>query len=318
MKSKLYNCAMNASKAQVTRISGIEVAEDRFTSVNGPPLTTLPSWGMLIETEEVAYNLHPAIDFEVHYVVSDYVLIHGYNGVEGRFALDDGAIGPWRLDARTTCLIPPGQRVRVIANTPFEFIGLGISPARVHRVAAQVGQDWPGLETMFSTLDAGLATLCAEIRRCMIAEPMASGGYLDCLTDAVLTRLIGWHLAPMSESAEGREMLSPAMARRVGQMIEDRIDGPIRVGDLAEAAGLSRAHFSRAFSHNFGAPPRDYILSRRIAHARGLLTDTDLSASEIAMRCGFANPSHLTTSFRQEIGLTPTDYRRAMTENQPS
>jgi len=306
---------MKTSKSNMSRISGIEVSKDRFTSVHGPALTNLPTWGMLIETEEVAYNLHPAIDFELHYVVPLYVLIHGYNGVEGRFALDDDTIGPWRQDARTTCLIPPGQRVRVIADTPFEFIGLGISPDRVNRVAARVSGDWPGLKTMFSTLDAGLAGLSAEIRRCIIADPIAPGAYLDSLTDAILTRLIGWHLAPTTERPDSRETLSPAMARRLAHMVEDRIDGPIPVSDLASMAGLSRAHFSRAFAHNFGAPPRDYILSRRIARARALLTDSDISASEIAMRCGFANPSHLTTSFRQEIGLTPTGYRRAMNQS---
>lgn len=303
---------MNISKPAVTRIFGIEVAEDRFVSVNGPPVNRLPGWGMLLETAEVEYHLHPAITYEVHYKVPFYVLVHTFNGARGRFALEEDPVGPWNIDARTTCIVPPNKQVRVIQTAPLEFLGVGIAPDRVDRIAALAGPDWGGLDCLYKTVDPALSALCAEIRRSMIAEPLGTGAYLDSLTDAILARLIGWHLTETSEETEGSETLSPALAKRIARTIEDNLDGPIRVSDLATDAGLSRAHFSRAFAHSLGAPPRDYILSRRIARARTMLTDTDCSASEIAMSCGFASPSHLTTSFRREIGLTPTAYRRAM------
>ena len=303
---------MNAPETDVIRISGIDVATDRFVSVNGPPVPKLPSWGVLLNTAQVEYHLHPAITYEVHYKVPIYVIIHAFNGAEGRFGMNEDPIGPWRIDARTTCIVAPEQQVRVVQTKPLEFLGLGVAPERVERIAAIAGADWRGLDSLFKTIDPALSALCTEIRRSMISEPVGAGDYLDALTDALLTRLIGWHLTTPAEVSEGPEMLAPALAKRIGQRIEEALDGPIRVARLAEEAGLSRAHFSRAFARVFGASPRDYILSRRIARARRMLTDTDLSASEIAMRCGFSNPSHLTTSFRQEIGLTPTAYRRAL------
>ncbi|MEM6743000.1 MAG: AraC family transcriptional regulator [Pseudomonadota bacterium] len=298
----------------VVRISGIDVAEDRFVSVNGPAMDRLPGWGMRVETEEVEYHLHPAIEYEVHYRVPFYVLIHAYAGADGRFSMGEGSPGPWRVEARTTCIVAPGERVRVIQTSPLEFLALGIAPERVERIARAAAPGWPGVEGMFKTVDLALSAVCAEIRRTMIAEPMAPGAYLDSLTDALLTRLLGWHLAPAAETVEGPETLSPSLARRVAERIEARLDGSIRVADLAQEAGLSRAHFTRAFTHRFGAPPRAWILSRRIARARTLLTETELSASDIALRCGFATPSHLTTAFRRELGLTPTGYRRALTK----
>ncbi|MEM1382326.1 MAG: AraC family transcriptional regulator [Pseudomonadota bacterium] len=105
---------------------------------------------------------------------------------------------------------------------------------------------------------------------------------------------------------------APALARCLAQAIEDRLGGPIRVGALAAGVALSRAHFSRAFTQTFGMAPRDHILSRRTARARTPLTDTALAPSEIAMSWGFANPSHLNTAFRKEIGLTLTAYRQAL------
>ncbi|MEO0679157.1 MAG: AraC family transcriptional regulator [Pseudomonadota bacterium] len=302
-------------RAGTTRISGIDVATDRFVSVNGPAMDRLPDWGLSARTGQVEYHLHPAIEYEVHYQVPVYVLIHAYAGAEGRFSMGEAAPGPWRIDARTTCLVPPGRRVRVIQTSPLEFLALGIETERVERVARAAAPDWGGLDGMFKTVDPALAALCMEVRRSMIAEPLGAGGYLDSLADALLTRLLGWHLAPGAELDEGPETLSPAIARRIADSVEAQLDGPIRVAALAEEAGLSRAHFSRAFANRFGAPPRAWILSRRIARARMLLTETDMTASDIALRCGFATPSHLTTAFRKELGLTPTDYRRALAQD---
>ncbi|MEL7466968.1 MAG: AraC family transcriptional regulator [Pseudomonadota bacterium] len=309
---------MNTPAFTTTRISGIDVADDRFISINGPALTRLPNWGLSVHTADVEYHLHPAITYEVHYRVPHYVLIHAFTGADGRSAIGAESIAHWRIDARTSCIVPPGQRVRVVQSTPLEFIALGISENRVDRIAASVVPGWSGLDLMFKTIDPAMSALFAEMRRCMIAEPVGTGAYLDTLTGALLTRLLSWHLTESSEQTDGPEMLSPALVRRIANMVEECLEDSIRVSDLVDAAGLSRAHFSRAFTHSFGMPARDYIRSRRIARARSLLTETDLSASEIAMRCGFANPSHLTTAFRQELGLTPTAYRRALASSSES
>lgn len=303
---------MNVPKTDVTRISGIAVAKDRFVSVNGPPLTRSPKWGLTAQTAEVEYHLCPAITYELHYQLPVYVVVHMFNSARGRYGAGDGPMVEVATEAHRTGLVPPGMAMRIIQDTPLEYLVIRVAPERFNRIAGSTAKGWSGLQEVFKTVDPALTALCTEMRRCMIAEPLGMGDYLDALTDALATRLVSAHLAERSDNPEGPEMLSPAMARRLAQVVEDRLDGPIRVSDLAEEAGLSRAHFSRAFTRSFAAPPRDYILSRRIARARTMLTDTDLSASQIAMRCGFANPSHLTTSFRQEIGLTPTAYRRAL------
>jgi len=305
---------MNRRSSYVTRISGIEVADERFMNIHGPPLTRLPNWGLGIETEEIEYHLHPAITYEIHYQVDVYVFIHAFNGAQGRSGFGHAPLMPWRVSARDSCLVPPGFPIRIVQSTPLEFLGIGISPARFDRLLDKLGSTWPGLDDIFKTTDPAIAVLSNEMRRSMIAEPVGSGDYLDALTDALMTRLITWHLASSSEQPDGPERLSPALARRLAETVEAQLDGPIRVSVLSAGAGLSRSHFSRAFVNTFGMTPQKYIISRRVARARSLLVDTDWSATEIAMRCGFANPSHLTTTFKRELGLTPTAYRRAFNQ----
>jgi AraC-like DNA-binding protein len=84
---------------------------------------------------------------------------------------------------------------------------------------------------------------------------------------------------------------------------------PLDVGDMAAAAGLSRAHFSREFRREFGESPHAYLLTRRLERAAALLRTTDHSVAEICLSVGLTSVGSFTTSFRRMFGKTPTEYR---------
>jgi AraC-like DNA-binding protein len=84
---------------------------------------------------------------------------------------------------------------------------------------------------------------------------------------------------------------------------------PIGVADMAAAAGLSQAHFARAFRAAFGVTPHGYLLTRRLERAAALLRDTDRGVAEICMRVGLSSAGSFTTSFKRRFGQTPTEYR---------
>jgi AraC-like DNA-binding protein len=84
---------------------------------------------------------------------------------------------------------------------------------------------------------------------------------------------------------------------------------PLDVDDLAAAAGLSRAHFSREFRREFGETPHAYLLTRRLERAAALLRTTDHSVVEICLSVGLTSVGSFTTSFRRMFGMTPTEYR---------
>ena len=83
------------------------------------------------------------------------------------------------------------------------------------------------------------------------------------------------------------------------------------VDDLARAAGLSRAHFSREFRAAFGESPHAYLLTRRMERAAALLRTTDRSVADICFSVGLQSVGSFTTSFKQTYGVTPTEYRAA-------
>jgi AraC-like DNA-binding protein len=83
----------------------------------------------------------------------------------------------------------------------------------------------------------------------------------------------------------------------------------LAVRDLAGAAGLSQAHFSREFRRAFGETPHSYLLTRRLERAAALLRNTDRSVIEICLSVGLQSVGSFTTSFTRTYRMSPTAYR---------
>jgi AraC-like DNA-binding protein len=86
----------------------------------------------------------------------------------------------------------------------------------------------------------------------------------------------------------------------------------ISVADMADAAGLSVGHFTRAFKAMVGVSPHGYLLTRRLERASALLRNTDHRVADICMEVGLASVGSFVTSFTRMYGRTPTEYRAAM------
>ena len=98
---------------------------------------------------------------------------------------------------------------------------------------------------------------------------------------------------------------------RARDLADARYFEPLGVEDLARAAGLSRAHFSREFRRAFGEPPHAYLLTRRLERAAALLRSTDRSVADICVSVGLQGVGSFTTSFTRTMGMSPTAYRAA-------
>ncbi len=98
---------------------------------------------------------------------------------------------------------------------------------------------------------------------------------------------------------------------RAKDLVDAHYAEPLTVADMARAAALSPAHFSRAFRAAFGETPHQYLLTRRLERAASLLLRTDRTVADICFMVGWGSVGSFTTSFRRIYGMTPTEYRAA-------
>jgi AraC-like DNA-binding protein len=110
-------------------------------------------------------------------------------------------------------------------------------------------------------------------------------------------------------------MASQPLARhllRARDLADARYAEPLTVSDMARAAGLSRAHFSREFKLAFGESPHQYLLTRRLERAAALLRVTDWPVADVCFAVGAGSVGSFTASFTRIFGCSPTAYRRSL------
>jgi AraC-like DNA-binding protein len=98
---------------------------------------------------------------------------------------------------------------------------------------------------------------------------------------------------------------------RAKDLMDARYRDPLDVAQLARAARLSPAHFSREFRRAFGRTPHQYLLHRRLERAAELLRNTNASVADVCFRVGLKSVGSFTSSFGREFGASPTAYRAA-------
>jgi AraC family transcriptional regulator len=108
------------------------------------------------------------------------------------------------------------------------------------------------------------------------------------------------------------ECTSPKWLVRTRELLHDRLDEGLSLGEIAAAVGVHPAHLARTFRRKYDCSPGEYLRRLRVEFACQKLVETDSPLAEIALAAGFSDQSHLTKTFRRYNGMTPGEYRRSL------
>jgi AraC-like DNA-binding protein len=130
---------------------------------------------------------------------------------------------------------------------------------------------------------------------------------------SILTAAIG-AIDPQGDRAapEGPMLSHERVVRRAEDTIADKLDTPIYVAELCEAAGVSERTLRNAFQSVYGMSPIRFLQLRRLHQVRRVLrSDTVVSVTEAALRYGFGNLGRFAVEYRQLFGERPSLTRRS-------
>lgn len=134
--------------------------------------------------------------------------------------------------------------------------------------------------------------------------------HAELLSQLAIVRLL------QREPKHAPQGLAAWRLRRVEAYIDANADAPLRLADLARAAGLSRMHFAAQFRAATGMRPHAYVMARRVLRAKALMTCSDRILVEVALDSGFQSQAHFCSVFKQLTGVTPRTWRRYHMDSQ--
>ena len=98
-------------------------------------------------------------------------------------------------------------------------------------------------------------------------------------------------------------------ANRALDFIHNNFGYEIGVAEIARTVGIDRTYLYRIFRQQVGESPKRYLTAFRLRMAAGMLEETSLPVTEVALSCGFKETSLFDRQFRGSYGCTPLQYR---------
>ena len=104
----------------------------------------------------------------------------------------------------------------------------------------------------------------------------------------------------------------PLWVAQVQELMNDRFTDTLTLDHLSAASGIHPVHLSRDFPKYFHCSFGEYLRKLRVARSLALIFHKNMALTQIALECGFADQSHFTRCFKEQNGITPSEYRKIL------
>jgi AraC family transcriptional regulator len=158
--------------------------------------------------------------------------------------------------------------------------------------------------------DGRLDALVAAVHAEMKAGFPNGRLFLDSVEQAIAVALVSGYAVRQRPVQVSRGGLGPARLRRIGELVQARLEGDLSLDEMARSVGLSTAHFARVFRKSTGETPHQFVLRQRLERAKAMLRTPDARVLDVAVACGFKTQQHFAQVFRDGCGVSPTSYRQ--------
>ena len=241
-----------------------------------------------------------------------YSIPHSHSHTELFYIV--GGDGQFQIDGR---LFPVQAHQLVVVNPnilhtevsyeahPLEYIVLGIEGLELTR--AESGEARYCIYA-FPERNEVLSCMQKILREMQDRRPGYETMCMACM-DIIMVHLVRG--ADVSATEIQARFPSNRQCATVRQYIEQHYKENLTLDLLAEKASINKYYMAHAFKREYGVSPINFLIACRIREGKRLLSETDLSLSQIATVLGFSSSSYFSQSFRNAEGASPTEYRKS-------
>ncbi len=213
-------------------------------------------------------------------------------------------------------VLPHGEPGRWVfkASDHTEFLLLAFPPRFLQAVAEREADGSPPVVELRLSLaaqrDPLLYGVAWELRDQLQVPDVLDMLYVESLLNTAALHLLRHYGAAKLRMHEAPRCLLPRALHSICDYIEANLDQPLTLEDLGTVAQYSPCHLERLFRFATGQTIHRYVILRRLAKAKLLLTTTDLPLHQIAALAGFSDQSQLSKQYRRQYGCAPSAERR--------
>jgi len=161
-----------------------------------------------------------------------------------------------------------------------------------------------------------LSAMVAAVHSEMVAGFPSGRLFLDSVEQAMAVTLVNGHAVRHHPVQIYRGGLGSARLRRIKELVDAKLEFDLSLDEMAQAVGLSTAHFARMFRKSTGDTPHQFVLRQRLERAKAMLRAPDARVLDVAVACGFKTQQHFAQAFRDVWGVSPTEYRQDLVDSE--
>lgn len=279
-------------------------APERLPATPADIRTHLGAPGCEIDIEFVNQEFVDSVDWSFAETTHQVLIWRRGSAAVKEVSFEYGPSGYVTPRAGNVWIIPADSRSFGLAQrTACEFARLTIPPALLGAVPLHpvIDQRDPLLHYMVERISSamGRSDLTARLLR-------------DSLVDSLRLHLLDCYGEAPQPRVKQLEVLDHTAQQLLVDFIRDSLHEEIDLATMAGLVGMPVTRFRRAFTHAFNTTPYQYVLDQRVEKSKALLSSTALTVTEISLAVGFSTPSHFATTFKQRLGVTPTEYRQSV------
>nr|WP_150711817.1 AraC family transcriptional regulator [Pseudomonas fluorescens] len=254
----------------------------------------LPETVRRVEAGPWAIELLPGCAYATRYVASQSAVGFAFDSQRGLHAIGSDRVQPFVAMPNGLAFVPAGCDVLSESPQGGEYL----------RLMRTDGTPLAGERAFNNRIDPHAIALALRMRAALLHAEVDDDWEMWALALAERASGHDGFSAPQPHAITGSRL------RLLDEFIDAGLDGPLAVPAMAGLLELSEGYFIRAFKHATGKSPHSYLIDRRLAKARAQMRDSRATLSQIALSCGFNSQAHMTTVFKQRLGVSPAQLRK--------
>jgi AraC family transcriptional regulator len=208
-------------------------------------------------------------------------------------------------------IFPANQHHKICWDNETEFTHLHLEPTFVSHIAHE-SIDPERVEIIFKPKisDSLIYQICLALKADLDVDGKGNGFYADSMATTLAAHLLRHYSTYKYQLREYEDGFSKHKLQQAVDYINAKSCENVSLTEISTELDMSPYYFCRLFKKSTGITPHQYLIQQRVERAKQLLRQPENKIADVAMDCGFANPSHFAKHFRKYTGVSPKQFRQ--------